>query len=156
MIARIATADDVEELLRLRAVLLRAFHRGPWDDDWREPAREFLTSSLTESSPAMAAFVVDRPSGDGLAACAVGTIEHRLGAPGNPFGRNGYVYNVGTDPDMRRRGYSRACMTALLDWFESRGVPRITLMATKDGEPLYESLGFARTADAAMRATRPF
>jgi ribosomal protein S18 acetylase RimI-like enzyme len=64
------------------------------------------------------------------------------------------VYNVATDPDMRRRGYSRACMTGLLGWFEAQGVPRITLMATKDGEPLYESLGFARTADPAMRVSR--
>jgi ribosomal protein S18 acetylase RimI-like enzyme len=154
MTARIATADDVEELLRLRTVLLRDFHRGPWDDDWLPPARQLLASQLADPSPTMAAFVVDRPAGDGLAACAVGTIEHRLGAPGNPGGRSGYVYNVATDPDMRRRGYSRACMTGLLGWFEAQGVPRITLMATKDGEPLYESLGFARTADPAMRVSR--
>ena len=155
MIARLAGTEDVEELLRLRAVMLRSLKRGSWDDDWRAPSRQFLLRKLAEPAPTVAAWVVDRPAGDGLAACAVGTIEQRLGAPGNPGGLNGYVYNVATDPDMRRRGYSRACMTALLDWFAARDVGRITLMASRDGEPLYESLGFSRTADPAMRVNRP-
>lgn len=61
--------------------------------------------------------------------------------------------SVATDPDMRRRGYSRACMEALLAWFRERGVPRIDLRASCDGEPLYTSLGFVRTPDPAMRLT---
>lgn len=151
MIARLAATEDVEELLRLRAVMLRAMNRGPWDDEWREPSRQFLLDRLADPSPTVAAFVVDRPAGDGLAACAVGTIDHRLGSSGNPGGLAGYINNVATDPDMRRRGYSRACMTACLEWFTTRGVRRIDLVATREGEPLYESLGFARIADRVMR-----
>lgn len=155
MVARAAHSQDVDELVRLRAVMFRAMNNGSWDDDWRDPARQFLLRGFAEASPMVAAFVVDRPVGDGLAACAVGTIEHRLGAPGNPEGLSGYVFNVATDPDMRRRGYSRACVTALLDWFATRGVGRINLMASHDGEPLYESLGFTRTTEPAMRLNRP-
>ncbi|MFJ8580046.1 hypothetical protein [Micromonospora sp. NPDC093277] len=33
----------------------------------------------------------------------------------------GYVFNVATDRDCRRRGYSRACMLALLGWYQQRG-----------------------------------
>jgi GNAT superfamily N-acetyltransferase len=103
------------------------------------------------SSVTLAAFVVDRPDGTGLASCAVGTIEHRLGAPGDPEGRTGYVFSVATDPDMRRRGFSRECMTALLEWFRSQGVRKVDLRATAEAEPLYRSLGFARVPDPAMR-----
>ncbi|WP_342668304.1 GNAT family N-acetyltransferase [Actinoplanes subtropicus] len=119
------------------------------DDDWRAPARTTLVARL--ASPTLAAFVVDRPDGTGLAACAVGTIEHRLGAPGDPEGRTGYVFSVATDPDMRRRGYSRQCMTALLAWFRAQGVRKVDLRASAEAEPLYRSLGFGRTADPAMR-----
>ncbi|MBG0568247.1 GNAT family N-acetyltransferase [Actinoplanes sp. NEAU-A11] len=122
-----------------------------WNDDWREPARRSLVRRLGEPEPTLAAFVADRPDGTGLAACVVGLIEERLGNPRNPTGLAGYVFSVATDPDMRRRGYSRACMTALLDWFRSRGVGVADLRASPDGEPLYAALGFVRTPDPAMR-----
>jgi len=151
MSARPAKPEDADELVRLRAVLLMSLHRGAWDDDWREPARQLLVSRLGEPVAALAAYVVDRPDSPGLAACAVGTIEQRLGSPGNPAGRSGYVFSVATDPDMRRRGYSRACMTGLLGWFAERGIRRVNLMASPEGETLYASLGFARTTEPAMR-----
>ena len=155
MTARQATPADAEELVRLRAVMLETMTRPAsspdWNDDWREPARRTLAKHLAEAAPTMTAFVVDRPDGPGLAACVVGTIDHRLGGPANPTGRVGYVFSVATDPDMRRRGYSRACMMALLKWYRGQGISKIDLRASPDGEALYRSLGFARTKDPAMR-----
>ena len=145
MNARPAGPDDAPELVRLRTVLLDA----AWDDSWCEPARQAIIDGL--ASGTMAAFVVDRPGGGGPAACAVGVIDNRLGRPGDPSGRAGYVLNVATDPDQRRRGHCRACMTALLDWFRARGISRVDLRASGEAEPLYRSLGFDRTADPAMR-----
>jgi hypothetical protein len=42
-------------------------------------------------------------------------------------------------------------MTALLEWFQTQGVRKVDLRASADAEPLYRSLGFARTSDPAMR-----
>jgi GNAT superfamily N-acetyltransferase len=151
MIARPATPDDADELVRLRAVLLNSMNLPHEDDDWRKPTRESLIDRLTPPFRTLAAFVIDRPDAPGLAACAVGTIEHRLGAPGDPHGRTGYVFSVATHPDMRRRGFSRQCMTALLDWFRSQGVRKVDLRASAEAEPRYRSLGFTRTPDPAMR-----
>jgi GNAT superfamily N-acetyltransferase len=95
--------------------------------------------------------VVGAGAGGGLAACAIGIIEERLGNPGSPSGLVGYVFSVVTDPGQRRRGYSRGCMTALLEWFRSNGVGLVDLRASEQGLALYESLGFRRTADPAMR-----
>jgi GNAT superfamily N-acetyltransferase len=164
MSARQATPADAEELVRLRAVLLRTMspptspasasmspNSPGWNDDWREPARQTLEKRLAEAAPTMAAFVVDRPDGAGLAACVIGSVEHRLGNPTNLTGHVGYVFSVATDPDMRRRGYARACMTALLDWYRGQGISKVDLRASADAEPLYRSLGFTRTKDPAMR-----
>jgi GNAT superfamily N-acetyltransferase len=151
VLIRQATPADAAELVRLRAVMLRSIDTSRWNDDWREPARNTLTGLLGQPEPTLAAFVVDRPAGEGLAACALGSIEQRLGNPANPDGRVGYVYNVVTDPDMRRRGYSRACMSTLLDWFRQRGVRAVDLRASADGASLYESLGFERSREPGMR-----
>jgi GNAT superfamily N-acetyltransferase len=153
MNARRATADDAAELVRLRAVMIADLSLPDGDDNWREPSRQILAKRLDEPSATMAAFVVDRPdgAGEGLAACVVGTIEQRLGRPGDPEGRTGYVFSVATDPDMRRRGYSRQCMNALLNWYREAGLRRVDLRASPDGAPLYRSLGFTPSRDPAMR-----
>jgi GNAT superfamily N-acetyltransferase len=75
----------------------------------------------------------------------------RLPGPNDPTGLRGYVYNVATDAAYRRRGFSRACLRGLLDWFDDHGVGTVDLRASRDGEPLYASLGFVRTRDPAMR-----
>ncbi|MEU4622272.1 GNAT family N-acetyltransferase [Actinoplanes sp. NPDC023801] len=148
---RQAVVADADELVRLRAIMLGHFSTANWNDDWREPARASLARRLADPRPTLAAFVAEHPDGPGLVSCAVGLIEERLGNPFNPDGRVGYVFNVSTDPAMRRRGYSRACMEALLQWFRDQGVRAADLTASPDGEPLYASLGFTRKSDPAMR-----
>jgi GNAT superfamily N-acetyltransferase len=150
---RRATVDDVPELVRLRGVMLSAMSgREPAPGPWQDAAATTLARRLPEPAGSLAAFVVDRPDESrGLAACAVGVIECRLGDPNNPSGEIGHVFNVATDPGYRRRGYSRACLRALLDWYRQRGIVSIDLRATPDGEPLYRALGFAPTAGRAMR-----
>jgi len=153
---RHATPEDAPELVRLRGIMLASISGDePQPGPWQDHAELFLRTRLAQPDGFLTAFVVDRPGGPGkLAACAVGTIEHRLAGPDNPSGTTGYVFNVATDPDQRRRGYSRACMAALMAWFAGRGVTKIDLRASPEGEPLYTSLGFARTTDPAMRWRR--
>ncbi|WP_250037797.1 GNAT family N-acetyltransferase [Paractinoplanes maris] len=153
--ARAATVDDAAELVRLRGVLFDV----PDDSDdggWRQAARQILLRRLAEPSPTMAGFVVDQPDHPGrLAACAVGVLDERLGGPRNPQGLAGYMFNVATDPDHRRRGYARACTSALIAWFHTRGAGVVDLRASREGEPLYASQGFVHTKDPAMRLSLP-
>lgn len=125
---------------------------GPEPGPWQAIAQETLHKRMAEPEASLAAFVVDRPGRPaGLAACAIGVIEQRLGDPGNPSGEYGYVFNVATDQDYRRRGFSRACMLALLDWYWQCGVHKIDLKTSVAGEPLYRSLGFSASQYPLMR-----
>ncbi|WBB81606.1 GNAT family N-acetyltransferase [Micromonospora sp. WMMD882] len=153
---RRAGVGDVDELVRLRRVMLAGMSgREPDSGPWEETAVTTLRERLAGPEPSMAAYVVDRPDESGrLAACAVGVIERRLGGPDNPRGEIGYVFNVATDPTYRRRGCSRAVLTALLDWFRRRDVTRIDLVATPDGAPLYRELGFQDSPSPMLRLTR--
>ena len=152
---RPATIDDVPELVRLRGVMLGSISgQHPASGPWQESASRTLRERLPAGS--LAGFVVERPDEPGrLAACAVGVIEQRLAGPTNPTGAIGHVFNVVTDPDHRRRGYARACMGALLDWYHRRGIVRIDLNASAEGGPLYRSLGFTPRTVPSMRLSRP-
>jgi GNAT superfamily N-acetyltransferase len=153
---RRATPDDAPELMRLRKVMLAGI---PGVDDatdgpWVAEGEAVFRRQLADPADRLAAFVVDRPDADGLAACVVGAIDERLPNPvDGPY--RGYVYNVATDPAYRRRGYSRACMAALLQWYDRRGLRVVFLHASPDGLPLYTSLGFTLLDDPAMRWVNP-
>ncbi|MYW65459.1 GNAT family N-acetyltransferase [Streptomyces sp. SID8379] len=152
-VVRRAVLGDAEELVRLRKIMLDSMN--PSDDvSWQQSALSSLRTHLADQEGELTAFVVDDPSGSGgLAACAAGVIQRSLGSPGNPSGTSGHIFNVCTDPGHRRQGYSRACMEALLAWYKERDVRRVDLHATADGEPLYASLGFDRSAAPSMRLT---
>ena len=151
--ARRAVVADAPEVARLRSVMLAAVHGadgaapGPWVEATVARLRQWA------DDPDVAIMVVDRTGG--LAACAVGTIEHTLGDPHNPEGLRGRIFNVATDPEHRRRGHARACLAALLAWFDARCVPMVDLNATAEGEPLYRDLGFVTRTVPAMRRARP-
>jgi GNAT superfamily N-acetyltransferase len=162
-LVRRALPEDAGELLRLRQVMIDSL-RNPGDaprhntaaaassTEWHAQSLPTVRGRLADSEGTFAAFVVDHPERpDALAALVAGTIEYRIGRAGNPHGAVGHVFSVATDPDARRRGYARACMESLLDWFRERGVPQVDLSASAQAEPLYASLGFVRKADPSMR-----
>ncbi|MDI3408247.1 GNAT family N-acetyltransferase [Streptomyces cavernicola] len=152
---RRATPEDAEELIRLRKIMLDSLR--PSDDiGWQAGTARHLRTELARPDGDLMATVVDDPTAPGrLAACATGKIEHRLGSPDNPDGAIGYVFNVCTDPTRRRRGHSRACMRALLDWYAERGIRKVDLTASPEAESLYTSLGFHHMREPAMRLLLP-
>ncbi|THV40092.1 GNAT family N-acetyltransferase [Glycomyces buryatensis] len=151
VLARFASPDDADEITRLRAIMLSAWV-DTTDNGWMADSAAVLKRRLGEAEPSMVSTVVDAPESPGsLAACATGIIEERLPSPRNRTGRFGWIFNVSTDPAWRRRGYSRACMDALLRWYDERGVLAIELLATESGAGLYGQLGFTVSEEPAMR-----
>jgi ribosomal protein S18 acetylase RimI-like enzyme len=124
----------------------------PAPGPWQQATLQILRTRLADPAGSLIAFVVDSPDQEGtLAACVVGVVEYRLPSPTIPTGATGYVFSVATDPGHRRRGYSRACMQELLAWFQRRGISKVDLHASAEGEPLYRSLGFERNREPSMR-----
>ncbi|MFJ7899211.1 GNAT family N-acetyltransferase [Streptomyces sp. NPDC096198] len=152
-LVRRALPEDAAELLRLRQVMLEALYSAD-SAPWHAESLPTLRRRLGAADEGFAAFVIDSPDRpDTLAALAVGTVEYRIGRPGNPQGRAGHVFSVTTDPGARRRGYARACMEALLGWLREQGVRNVDLNASAQAEPLYAALGFVRKPDPSMRLT---
>ncbi len=52
------------------------------------------------------------------------------------------VYNVYTEPAHRRQGLARRIMDAIHAWCRAEGITSVALNASRDGRPLYESMGY--------------
>ena len=72
-----------------------------------------------------------------------------------PVRRRGQVSNVFTRPEYRRRGISRRLMERLLAAARERGIQRLVLWASPEGQPLYAGLGFAPSRALEMNLDEP-
>jgi GNAT superfamily N-acetyltransferase len=71
--------------------------------------------------------------------------------PSDQSAYRGYVFNVYTQTDYRRRGLARRLMETILDYCRENKIKVVALHASDDGRALYESLGFKPTNE--MRLT---
>lgn len=143
---RRATADDVPELVRLRALMFESFGGNASGSEWREQYAALLLRRIVPEPTDFLAVVVDSPVSTGpgglLVAAGLGWIDEHLPGPMNPRGRRGYIASMSTDLEVRRKGHARRVLAALMEWFFELGVDRVDLRATAPAEPLYSEWGF--------------
>jgi GNAT superfamily N-acetyltransferase len=68
--------------------------------------------------------------------------------PPGPMGAapfRGYILNVYTEPAFRRRGLARRLVQTIVEWCYGQGITAISLHASDQGRPVYETLGFEPT-----------
>ncbi len=148
MPARPAVPADAADLTRLRELMLESVG-AEVDEAWRVECTAAFERGIADGT--YAAFVVDAPDGEGLAACGVASVSQRLPSMTNRSGRVGYVHSMSTDPAHRRSGHARTVVQAVMAWFEAEGIVTVELHATDMGAPLYRSYGFAETRYAELR-----
>lgn len=101
--------------------------------------REWMTTMM--ASGTYRAWVVEA---DRAAIAAGAGISVLPWPPGPQYtgDRIAVVYNVYTEPAHRRQGLARRLMDAIHLWCLDAGIASIALNASRDGLPLYESLGY--------------
>jgi GNAT superfamily N-acetyltransferase len=63
----------------------------------------------------------------------------------------GFIGDVYTHPDYRRRDYVRQLAVQAIDWLRSQGVEMIRLLATSQARPLYTALGFQPSDEMVLK-----
>lgn len=143
---RRATAADVPEIVRLKALLMT----DGWpfdielDDAWRERCAAIAQELL--SSPHYVCFVIDAVEdagpGSPLASCVTANVEQHLPGP-DGSGRSAYVGDMCTDAAFRGRGYGAALLDAVLQWCREQDAGWVSLFSTESGNALYRRAGFS-------------
>ncbi len=67
----------------------------------------------------------------------------------------GYLLNVFVEPAYRKRGLARELVQLCLAEARARGIGVVTLHASDEGRPLYESLGFTVTNEMRLVVAGP-
>jgi GNAT superfamily N-acetyltransferase len=144
---RPATLDDLDVLVH---------HRVAMFSDMGVPLEEHVLESafaqwLGETMPSHGyrAWLVETGDGEVVAGGGATIIPWPPG-PRYMGDKLAFVYNVYTEPAHRRRGLGRLVMEAIHDWCRDAGIASIALNASRDGLPLYESMGYTSMSSPMM------
>ncbi len=138
---RFAGAEDIELLVDTRIIVLRAANGLDRQTDMSQvrcASREYYQKALADGSHA-AVLVTD-----GGRFIGSGGISYYRVMPTfhNPTGEKGYIMNMYTAPEYRRRGIAARTLSLLVEHAREKGVTAISLEATDAGRPFYLSCGF--------------
>lgn len=143
-----ATDDDIGSLVGLRAAMFATMgHEADPEASWLEEASRWFSEHLGVDACAYIVY----SSGTAVAA-ALGYVHTTPPSPASCATVTGHLSNVVTLESHRRRGYARACVQELLDWFRHEtSAARVDLAASEEGLALYESLGWVRRQQPTLR-----
>lgn len=144
MTIRMATAADIDEMVRLRILFLDEVNGpGRQPEGYAGKLRSYLVSAMEDGS--FAAFLAEE---DGTIAATSGVCFYHI-APNysNPSGGTAYILNMYTLPEYRRRGLASELFAKVIEEARERGYTRLALHATQDGRKVYEKFGFETKGD---------
>jgi len=141
-IVREATLADVDVLVRHRLAMFTdmgvPLDAAALDASFRAWLAETIPSGTYR------AWLVEEDGG-GVAAGGGVTILPWPPGPRYMGTRLAFVYNVYTEAAHRRRGLARLIMDAIHEWCRENGIASVALNASRDGLPLYQSMGYVES-----------
>lgn len=147
---RPATEADIEDLLALRRLMCAEMDRGEPAalDVMIGHARDYMRQALPAGQ--MWAWVVEDEAGR-IISNAIAVLRQAAPTVHNHNGREVYIFNVCTYPEHRRRGLARWLVETIMAWARAQDIVMVTLRASEQGRPLYESIGFRQTSEMRLR-----
>jgi GNAT superfamily N-acetyltransferase len=136
---REATLADADTLVRHRIAMFTDMGI-PFDAAALDRAfRTWLAAMMPAGT--YRAWLVEAEAGDVVAGGGITVLPWPPG-PTYSGDRLAFVYNVYTEPAHRRLGLARRLMHAIHAWCREAGIASVALNASRDGVPLYESMGY--------------
>jgi ribosomal protein S18 acetylase RimI-like enzyme len=137
-----ASTEHIENIIELRMLLLKEL--GELVSDKEEEILAAETRGYLQKALANEEFISYLAVADGRMAAASGmVIFRRPPYPGNLKGMEAYILNMYTLPEFRGLGFGKRLLEECLDECRKKGVKRVWLHASQEGELLYRKAGFA-------------
>ncbi|MCD8026331.1 MAG: GNAT family N-acetyltransferase [Clostridiales bacterium] len=137
-----ADISDLDELMKWREIVLRAVFSIPYEKNIDEllAANKNYYQSALEKGEHVACFA---HSENQIVGCGGLCIYNEMPSPDNPTGICGYLMNIYTVTNMRRRGVAKAVVEWLIREAKDRKAHKIYLEASEEAYSLYKKSGFS-------------
>ena len=146
---RIATKEDIEQMMNSRLEMLKVVNNLPADyiypDTIVSESRDYYLNGDQTTVLAIDNEIV--------VGCASISYMRIMPTFSHPTGKRAHLMNVYTKSAYRRQGIARRMCEMLIKDAWEKGVTEISLDATTSGRPLYKSLGFT-DSDECMVLTK--
>jgi len=141
---RPASLDDLPHILHHRKAMFSDMgHQDAAILDRMRPTSEtFLRDSMPKG--AYRGWLAETAGGLIVAGGGIAIVPWP-GSPDDPTPRRGWILNIYTEPEFRRRGIARQIMERIVAWCRAEGLLAVNLHASDFGRALYESMGFQPT-----------
>ena len=140
---RIASKDDIENLMSIRLEMLKVVNNLPEDYEYSEEmireSRDYFLNGNHITVLALA--------GDKVIGCSSMCFIRIMPTFDHPSGRRAHLMNVYTKREYRRRGIARKMLELLIGETWKSGATEISLDTTASGRLLYESMGFTESSE---------
>jgi GNAT superfamily N-acetyltransferase len=146
---REATPDDIPEILRQRRAMYEAMD---YKDDNALTAMVATTAEYLPKAMASGTFRGWMAVHDTRVVGGCAVIVNPW--PSHPYDlecRRATILNMYVYPEFRRQGIARRLMQTILEWCRQQNFAAVYLHASKEGRPLYESLGFEPTTEMTLK-----
>ncbi|MED4292223.1 GNAT family N-acetyltransferase [Priestia megaterium] len=136
-----ASVLDINEIIRLRVALLKEVDEIQSEEEENKIVN--ATKSYLETEIANNNFVsYIAKSNEKVVSVSGVSFFKRPPYLENLQGTEAYILNMYTLPNHRNQGLARQLLEKCIKECKKRNVKRVWLHASKDGEPLYKSMGF--------------
>ena len=148
---RRANINDIETLVEYRVRFLNELNNHPEDDETkilRKTLRKYFSKTIPSNE-----FIAWLAEYNGRVIATSGMVVWELPARygGLESGRAGYILNMYTIPEARKRGICTRLLNELIKEAKALGLKYLHLHASKDGISIYIKAGFTEPDQTELR-----
>lgn len=149
-----AQSHDIPSLVELRIEFLEEYW-SKQSPDLRLPLEESLRTYFSEKLENNSYLCFIAKNENQVAGIGGLVVRQQPGSFKNPSGRFGYLMNMYTRPEFRRKGICKHLLGLLLEDARAQNVTAFELHATPEGEIVYKQEGFLLHGEPTYRKYLP-
>lgn len=132
--------EDVESFLHLRLNLFYELQEIERDDDVEKLKNSTMEYYLKNIDKTLITYgVIEK---DKIVSIGSLCLFERIPYIENLSGKEGYILNIYTLPEYRKKGYGKEITKKLIEYSKDIGIKRLWLNTSNEGKKLYSKLGF--------------
>lgn len=132
--------EDVGSFLHLRLKLFYELQEIERDDDVEKLKNSTMEYYLKNIDKTLITYgVIEK---DKIVSIGSLCLFERIPYIENLSGKEGYILNIYTLPEYRKKGYGKEIIKKLIEYSKDIGIKRLWLNASDEGKKLYSKLGF--------------